>query len=47
MQIKLWRKLLEFCRVRLVFPPPVSIFGSFQVFISSSSFQVCVIVKVY
>ncbi len=23
--------MLEFCRVRLVFPPPVSIFGSFQV----------------
>ncbi len=26
--------LLEFCRVRLVIPPLVSIYGSFQVFIS-------------
>ncbi len=33
--------MLEFCRVRLVFPPPVSIFGSFQVFISSFVPGVC------
>ncbi len=35
--------MLEFCRVRLVFPPPVSIFGSFHV-IEFIWFQVCVCV---
>ncbi len=34
--------MLEFCRVRLVFPPPVSIFGSFRSLLVHS-FQVCVI----
>ncbi len=37
--------MLEFCRVRLVFPPPVSIFGSFHV-IEFIWFQVCVCVIV-
>ncbi len=35
--------MLEFCRVRLVFPPPVSLFGSFQVLLVNSVPGVCVI----